>query len=112
MSVVDPTLIDKVAEFFGPADELETFAKRENRTPLDIKKYRLTDPALLELARIVRGAYTSDRALAAESSRLYAIASGCHAQSPGRFPDDHALLKAGFPIYDVLYACCQNRTSS
>jgi len=85
--------IDKDAAFFFVAsDEVQTFAKREKI----IKKYGLTDPALLALARIVRGADISDRALTPESAGLYAIASGFHAQS----------------VYDALYAWCQDRTNS
>ncbi|MDQ6780635.1 MAG: chromate resistance protein [Candidatus Eremiobacteraeota bacterium] len=123
--------IDKDAEFFFlPSEEVQTFAQREHAIPFDIegvelghdgpfcsfdaiiKKYELTDPALLELAKIVRGADTSDRALTPESAGLYAIASGFHAQSPSKYADDHALLEVEFPIYDALYAWCQNRTRS
>ncbi|MGA9945126.1 MAG: chromate resistance protein ChrB domain-containing protein [Candidatus Cybelea sp.] len=74
-----------------------------------IRSYDLSDPALLELARIVRGADTLDRSLTPESAGLFAIASGYRALSPGTYPDDHALLDAEFPIYDALYAYCQGR---
>ncbi|MFZ0031873.1 MAG: chromate resistance protein ChrB domain-containing protein [Candidatus Cybelea sp.] len=74
-----------------------------------IRSYDLSDPALLELARIVRGADTLDRSLTPESAGLFAIASGYRALSPGTYPDDHALLDAEFPIYDALYAYCKGR---
>jgi hypothetical protein len=120
--------IDESAEFlFVPANEVLDVAARENAIPFDIedvelghdgplcsfdaviKKYGLNDPALLELAKIVRGADTSNRTLTAESPGLYAIASGFHALSPSRFQDDHALLAAESPMYDALYEYCRAR---
>jgi hypothetical protein len=74
-----------------------------------VERYELRDPALAEMARIIRGADTDDRSLTAESAGLYAIASGFHALSPGTFPDDHALLDAEFPMYDALYAYCRGK---
>lgn len=123
--------VDKDAEFlFVPNDQVLEVAERENAIPYDIegvelghdgkfcsfdaivKKYGLTDPALLEVAKIVRGADTSDRALTPESAGLYAIASGFHALSPGTYPDDHALLEVEWPVYDALYAYCRSRLTA
>jgi hypothetical protein len=120
--------IDESAEFlFVPANEVLDVAAREDAIPFDIedvelghdgplcsfdaviKKYGLNDPALLELAKIVRGADTSNRTLTAESPGLYEIASGFHALSPSRFQDDHALLAAESPMYDALYEYCRAR---
>ena len=120
--------IDKDAEFlFVREEEVRATADRENAIPFDIegvelghdgphcsfdaiiKKYGLKDPALLELAKIVRGADTSDRQLTAESAGLYAIASGFHAMWSRTYPDDHALLKVEFPLYDALYEYCKSR---
>lgn len=73
-----------------------------------IEKYELVDPALLAMARIIRGADTSNRSLTPESVGLLAIASGFQSLSPQQFPDDHALLAAQSPVYDALYAyCCE-----
>lgn len=123
--------VDPQAEFlFVPADEVRAVAQRENAIPFDIddvelghdgpycsfdaviKKFGLADPALLELAKIVRGADTSDRALTPESAGLYAIASGFHALSPSTFADDHALLRAESPLYDALYEYCKSRVAA
>jgi hypothetical protein len=120
--------IDKDAEFlFVPADEVLDVAQRENAVPFDIEgvelghdgplcsfdaiiaKYNLSDPALLHMARIVRGADTADRKLTEESPGLFAIASGFHALSPSVFRDDHALLDVEFPLYDALYEYCRSR---
>jgi hypothetical protein len=77
-----------------------------------IRYYGLRDAALLEVAQIVRGADTPARGLTHESAGLYAIASGFHALSPASYADDHALLDAEFPIYDALYAYCQERIAA
>jgi len=119
--------VDKKAEFlFVPPDEVLRVAHRENAIPFDIegvelghdgprcsfdaiiRKYELVDPALAQMANIVRGADTADRSLTEESPGLYAIASGFQALSPSVFPDDHALLSAEFPMYDALYEYCRS----
>ncbi len=120
--------VDPQAEFlFVEADRVMETAEREGAIPFDvpgaalghrgpyctfdavIEEYALNDPALAELAKIVRGADTSDRELAAESAGLYAFASGFHALSPSRYADDHALMVAEFPAYDALYEFCRMR---
>ena len=67
---------------------------------LDIK-----DPALDQLATIVRGADTSRPDLAPQCEGLLAISYGLSAN----FPDDHAMLKHGMVIYDALYTWCRKR---
>jgi len=118
--------IDKDAEFlFVDADKVMETAERKSAIPFDVpnvelghhgarcsfdaivEKYGITDPALLKLAEIVRGADTSDRAITPESAGLYALATGFHALSPSRFKDDHALLDVEFPVYDALYEFCR-----
>ncbi len=119
--------VDKNAEFlFVAPDEVLRVAHRENAIPFDIegvelghdgprcsfdaiiRKYELVDPALAQMANIVRGADTADRHLTEESPGLYAIATGFQALSPSVFPDDHALLNAEFPMYDALYEYCRS----
>lgn len=118
--------IDPEAEFlFVDADRVMEVAEREAAIPFDvpgvelghhgarcsfdaiIEKYNVTDPALLRLAEIVRGADTSARNLTPESAGLFALATGFHALSPSRFSDDHALLDVEFPMYDALYEYCR-----
>lgn len=120
--------IDAEAEFlFVEPDRVLETASREGAIPFDvpgvelghhgercsfdaiIDHYGVKDPALLELAKIVRGADTSNRSLTAESAGLYAVAAGFHALSPARYADDHALLDVEFPIYDALYEFCRAR---
>ena len=70
-----------------------------------IKKYRLTDPALLELAKIVRAADTPDKSWAPEGSGLEAIADGFRRIAR----DDHENMAKQLVVYDALYAYCQAR---
>lgn len=115
--------IDAEAEFlYVPAADVLSVAGREDATPYDIPgvefshvgelcsfdaflgKYALDDPALHQLAVIVRGADTSRLDLAPQSAGLFAISLGlsaCHA-------DDHEMLKHGLVLYDALYAWCRS----
>ena len=116
--------IDPAPEFlFVPAEEVPAVAARESATPFDVpgarlghhgdrcsfdaflEHYRLDDPALHALARIVRGADTEARALAPEAPGLYALASGFRAIAR----DDHENMRQQFPAYDALYAYCRAR---
>jgi len=117
--------VDKEAEFlFVPADKVLEITQREGAIPFDalgvelghqsdqvsfdaiVKKYNLADPALLELARIVRGADTANRTLTPESPGLYAYALGFRQISK----DDYENMKLQFPAYDALYAFCKMKT--
>ena len=114
--------VDKKAEFlFVPAEKVMEVAQREGAVPFDaqgvelghhgdevsfdaiIKKYNLTDPALLELVKIVRGADTANRTLTPESHGLYAFAYGFRQISK----DDYDNMRLQFSAYDALYAFCK-----
>jgi hypothetical protein len=116
--------IDKEPTFlFVPAAEVLTVAKEENATPYDVpgvelghhgdrcsfdaflEKYELKDPALVDLALIVRGADTEARRLTPESAGLYAVASGFRSSTR----DDFDNMARQFPVYDALYAYCRAR---
>jgi len=116
--------IDKEPTFlFVPAGEVLAVAKEESAIPYDVpdvelghhgdhcsfdafvKKYELRDPALVELARIVRGADTEARGLTPESAGLYAVASGFHNIAR----DDFDNMARQFPVYDALYEYCRAR---
>jgi hypothetical protein len=69
-----------------------------------IEKYRLTDPGLLRLARIVHAAdIAADLHTDAIAPGLEAIASGFSII----LPDDDANLESQFIVYDALYAWCR-----
>ncbi len=118
--------IDPAAELlFVPAEDVLVTARREGATPYDIPDvelghhgaacsfeafiavYGLTDPALLELARIVRAADTQDRSAAPEGEGVRQIANGWHLLN---WPLEQR-LQVGFAIYDCLYAACQDRVT-
>lgn len=69
-----------------------------------LDRYRLEEPALLQLAEIVRGADTSRLDLTPQSAGLFAISLGLSAI----YADDHTMLAQGMVIYDALYAWCRS----
>ncbi|TAM16885.1 MAG: chromate resistance protein [Pandoraea sp.] len=68
-----------------------------------LQKYQLSDPALLKLPHIVRGADTNRLDLAPEASGLYAIS----VELSRHFADDHEQLRYGMVVYDALHAWCR-----
>jgi hypothetical protein len=115
--------IDKAPEFlYVPTDQVLKVAKETGATPYDIpgvemshvgelcsfdsflKKYQLTDPALQQLAVIVRGADTDRLDLAPQAPGLLAISLGLSRN----IADDHEMLRHGMVLYDALYTWCQS----
>ncbi len=115
--------IDKKPEFlYVPEGEVLEVAGKTGAIPYDIPgvelshvgercsfdaflaKYELTDPALQQLAAIVRGADTSRLDLTPQSAGLYAISSGLSSN----FKDDFEMLKHGLVMYDALFAWCKD----
>jgi hypothetical protein len=115
--------IEPDAEFlYVPAADVLRVAAEQHATPYDIPgvemshvgehcsfdaflaKYRLADPALQQLALIVRGADTSRLDLAPQSAGLFAISLGLSQT----FSDDHQMLEHGMVMYDALYAWCKS----
>lgn len=111
--------IDPQAKFlFVPTEKVQETATKEKAIPFDAKgvelshkgnkcsfdaiidKYQLTDPALLELAKIVRAADTGKPNLAPESVGLEAIAAG----SMMIAKDDREAIEKQTYLYDALYA--------
>jgi hypothetical protein len=114
--------VDAEAEFvYAPQGDVLAIAEQTGAIPYDVpgvelghhgsecsfdaivKKYGLTDPALLRLALIVRGADTPAKDLTPESRGLEAVADGFRRL----FEDDHQQLAAELVVYDALYAYCQ-----
>jgi len=111
--------IDKAPEFlFVPPDQVQSQAAATGAIPYDVpgvelthdgplcsfdailKKYELSEPALLDLAVIVRGADTARLDLAPQCAGLLAISLGLS----HNFANDHEQLKHGFVVYDALYS--------
>jgi hypothetical protein len=118
--------VDKKPEFiFVPQDKVIEISKKENAIPFDtanvelthyrengkelvsfdaiIKKYKLKDAALLELAKIVRGADAEISDAPPESAGLEAAALGFRQLAK----DDFDNMKLQFPLYDALYKYCE-----
>jgi hypothetical protein len=115
--------VDKHAEFlYVPTTAVRDAARERNAIAYDIpdvhfshdgelcsfdafvKHYRLNDPALAQLAVIVRGADTGRLDLAPQAPGLAAISLGLSRN----FADDHEMLKHGMVMYDALYAWCKD----
>ncbi len=111
--------IDGSPEFhFAAPDEVMPLAERLGATPFDLdgarlshrgdrcsfdaflEDYHLEDPALHELADIVRGADTDRLDLSPQAPGLLAISLGL---SRLCVDDDHRMLAHGFVVYDALY---------
>ena len=118
--------VDKNAEFiFVAPDKIPQVAKEQGAIPFDcanvelthykengkefvsfdaiVRKYKLTDAALLELAKIVRGADAKIPDAPAESAGLEAAAMGFRSLAM----DDFDNMRLQFPTYDALYKYCQ-----
>ena len=114
--------VDADAEFlYVPTDQVKTAARERDAVPYDIpgvhfshegercsfdaflRHYRLRDPALEQLALIVRAADTAKLALAAQAPGLAAISLGLSRN----FHDDHEMLAHGMVMYDALYTWCR-----
>jgi rhodanese-related sulfurtransferase len=115
--------VDPGAEFlYVPTADVKRISNEKDAVPYDIPDvefshvgekcsfdafldfYRLKDPALDELAVIVRGADTNRMELAPQAAGLAALSLGLSIN----FRDDHEMLERGMVIYDALYAWCRN----
>jgi hypothetical protein len=84
------------------------FTHRDGKCTFEvlIEDFKLEDPALHRLARIVHGADISGEVdTAPQSAGLLAIAEGF----TGVEPDDQRLLALESPVYDALYEWCRNQ---
>jgi hypothetical protein len=111
--------VDSEAEFiYVPNEEVFAKAKELNAIPYDIpgaeythegeyctfdyivKKHKLIDPALFQIAAIVRGADTDNFHLAPQAAGLWAISAGLSYN----YKDDQEMLSIGMKVYDALYS--------
>ena len=114
--------IDEDPEFlYVPSGEVASVAAETGAIPYDVPdvelshvgplcsfdaflaKYGLDDPALRDLAIIVRGADTGHPELSSQSPGLLAVSLGLSRI----FADDHEMLRHGMVLYDALYAWCR-----
>ncbi len=111
--------VDKDAEFiYVPKEQVFDKAKELHAVAYDIpgaeyshygeectfdyiiKKHSMTDPALLRIALIVRGADTDSFHLAPQAAGLWAISAGLSYNHK----NDLEMLAIGLKIYDALYS--------
>ena len=111
--------VDREAEFiYVPKEEVFSRAKELDAIPYDIpgatyshegefctfdyiiKKHKLNDPAINQLAVIVRAADTDSFEPAPQAAGLWAISAGLSFN----IKDDHEQLIVGMKIYDALYS--------
>ena len=118
--------VDKDAEFiYVKAETVASEAKRLGATPFDIKDVELghhgpecsfdafvhmygldKDPAMAYMAKVIRGADTSDKNITPESVGVEALLDGMRLL---HYPDDQAQRKASAAVLDALYAFCQEK---
>ena len=115
--------VDTEAKFiYVPKEEVFIKAKELHAIPYDIpgaeyshegeqctfdfiiKKHKITDEAILQLAEIIRGADTDRFHLAPQSAGLWAISAGLSYN----YKDDFEMLELGMKIYDALYSWAKN----
>ena len=111
--------IDEDAEIIYVADnQVLQKAKELDATPFDIpnveythygeectfdyivKKHKLSDEAILQIAVIVRGADTHRFDLAEQAAGLWAISAGLSVN----YTNDYEQLEIGMKLYDALYS--------
>ena len=121
--------IDRAAEFlFVPVSEVMDQARRHGAIPFDVpphpeakfvhrdgkctfevlvEDYKIADPAVALLAKIVHGAdIAGEENHMQQSAGLEAIAEGFSETAR----DDYDRLEKEFPLYDALYAWCRTQT--
>jgi len=114
--------IDPQAQFiFVPTEKIAEIAKTQGATPFDapgvklghrngkcsfetiIEEYKLEDPVLHELAKIVHSADTRDTELAPEGIGLSAIMTGARYN----LKDDFEAVEKATYVYNALYTYCR-----
>jgi rhodanese-related sulfurtransferase len=118
--------VDPDAEFlYVPAPDVKRVAAEREAVPYDIpdvefshegercsfdaflRHFGLGEPALDELARIVRGADTNRMDLAPQAAGLAAVSLGLSLNCK----DDLEMLEHGMTLYDALYSWCRKGKS-
>ena len=111
--------IDEQPEFlYVPSDRVQAVARETGAIPYDVpgveyshygdrctfdyivEKHQLSDPAVLQIAAIVRGADTARFDLAPQAAGLWAISAGLS----HNYTNDHEQLQIGLKVYDALYS--------
>jgi hypothetical protein len=116
--------VDPKAEFlFVPVEKIEDTVKKEKALPYDapgvelghhgdkcsfdaiVEKYKIRDPVVLELAKIVRAADTDKMEMAPEAAGMEAVMAGLGIVSK----DDYETIAKASLVYDAFYTNCKLR---
>ncbi len=119
------TFVDQEAEFiFAAPEQTAAVVWEQGAIPYDasgvalgrhgpecsfdaiLKTYGLTDPALRQLALIVRGVDTDAKDLTPESRGSEAVAEEFHRMAQDGGYNDHETNRREWIVYDVLYRFC------
>ncbi len=104
--VLDVARAQGAIPYDAPGAELFHFKEDgDERCSFDaiVKKYKLTDPALLDMAEIVRTADAHPAKPRPEGAGLEAYALGFRTNAK----DDFDNMRLQFPAYDALYTYCK-----
>jgi len=131
--VACPWLIERFVDpdamfLYVPADRVMAEAKEQGATPYDVTGVDLGhhgaecsfdafihaygfdgDPAMAYMAKVIRGADTSDKSVTPESIGVEALLDGLRQL---HYPDDQRQREASKPVLDALYAYCQKKVSA
>ena len=110
-AVLETARTEGAVPFDTPGAELYHYTEQgEERVTFDavIRKYHLEDPALLDLAEIVRGADASLAHPRPESAGLEALALGFRSLAK----NDRDNLARSSATYDALYEYCRLKVSN
>ena len=128
--VACPWLIERFVDpdamfLYVPPERVLAEATTQGATPYDVKGVDLghhgaecsfdafvhtygldRDPAMVYMAKVIRGADTSDKSVAPESIGVEALLDGLRHL---HYPDDQRQREASKPVLDALYAYCQKK---
>jgi hypothetical protein len=121
--------VDDQAEFiYVASDQVMAEAQKRGATPYDVKDVELghhgpecsfdafvhkfgldKDPAMVHMARVIRGADTADKTVAPESHGVEALLDGMRHL---HYPNDQEQREASRPLLDALYAYCEKKVAT
>jgi len=118
--------IDPKAGFiFVPTEKIDEVVKKEKAIPYDapgvelghhgekcsfdaiIQKYKIEEPAVSDLANIVRAADMDKPEAAPQAAGLDAMMTGISIVAK----DDHEAIEKAMPVYDALYTYCRVKSA-
>ena len=115
----------KAGFIFVPTEKIDEVVKKEKAIPYDapgvelghhgekcsfdaiIQKYKIEEPAVSDLANIVRAADMDKPEAAPQAAGLDAMMTGISIVAK----DDHEAIEKAMPVYDALYTYCRVKSA-